>query len=484
MPEVRQRRDPARRLRQLRSAARDPRCLVEGLREAGLPEGAITLVPTRDRAAVGLMLRGLEGGIDVIVPRGGKSLVARVEAEARVPVFAHLEGVNHVYVDRGANLDMAKSIVLNAKMRRTGVCGAAETLLVDRAVAATRIWSRWSTMLIDAGCEVRGDAGVQAIDARVKPATDEDWVDRVSRRRSSRRGSSTASMRRSPISDAYGSHHTDAIVTEDAEAAEEIPERGRFGDRAAQRLDAVRRRRRVRLRRRDRHRHRQIPRPRPGRSRAADDLQIPRARHRADAAVTIQPRPHAAAASWQSRRASHRLIPTACASACSAARSIRRTRRIARISLFAMKRLKLDRVWWLLTPGNPLKDTARLAAARAAIAPRALRRRRSAHRRQLSRSCHRHPLHLGHDDAFAAALSGVRFVWIMGADNLRSSHRWQNWRRIAALVPIAVIDRVGPSLLRQRLDRGAGVRPLPHSRAGCGQPRRPEAASLGLPARA
>src|SRR3974390_280050 len=114
-------------------------CLAEGLREAGLPEAAITLVPTRDRAAVGLLLTGLSGAIDVIVPRGGKSLVARVEAEARVPVFAHLEGVNHVYVDHAADLEMAKSIVLNAKMRRTGVCGAAETLLVDRAGGVGRL---------------------------------------------------------------------------------------------------------------------------------------------------------------------------------------------------------------------------------------------------------------------------------------------------------------------------------------------------------
>ena len=117
--------------------------LGQGLREAGLPEAAIQLVPTRDRAAVGLMLSGLDGNIDVIVPRGGKSLVARVQAEARVPVFAHLEGVCHVYVDKAASLDMAKKIVLNAKMRRTGVCGAAETLLVDRAAAATCL-SRWS----------------------------------------------------------------------------------------------------------------------------------------------------------------------------------------------------------------------------------------------------------------------------------------------------------------------------------------------------
>src|SRR6201999_1289222 len=134
--------------------------LTQGLREANLPEAAITLVPTRDRAAVGLMLTGLSGGIDVIVPRGGKSLVARVEAEARVPVFAHLEGVNHVYVDHAANLDMAKSIVLNAKMRRPGVCGAAETLLVDRKGAPTSL-KPLIEMLIDAGCEVRGDDAVQ-----------------------------------------------------------------------------------------------------------------------------------------------------------------------------------------------------------------------------------------------------------------------------------------------------------------------------------
>ena len=149
-------------------------CLVQGLREAGLPESSITLVPTRDRAAVGLLLTGLNGAVDVIVPRGGKSLVARVEAEARVPVFAHLEGVNHVYVDHAADLEMAKSIVLNAKMRRPGVCGAAETLLVDRNGVPSTL-NALVEMLIDAGCEVRGDQAVQRIDSRVKAATDEDW---------------------------------------------------------------------------------------------------------------------------------------------------------------------------------------------------------------------------------------------------------------------------------------------------------------------
>ena len=192
--------------------------LAEGLRAAGLPEDAIQLVPTRDRAAVGAMLSGLDGAIDVIVPRGGKSLVARVQAEAKVPVFAHLEGVCHVYVDKAADLEMAKKIVLNAKMRRTGVCVAAETLLVDRAAAATHL-EPLVRMLIEAGCEVRGDAATQAVDPRVKAATEEDWpaeyldaiiaakvVDGVE--------GAIAHIER------YGSHHTDAIVTEDAAAAE------------------------------------------------------------------------------------------------------------------------------------------------------------------------------------------------------------------------------------------------------------------------
>jgi glutamate-5-semialdehyde dehydrogenase len=195
-------------------------CLAQGLREAGLPEAAITLVPTRDRAAVGLMLSGMSGGIDVIVPRGGKSLVARVEAEARVPVFAHLEGVNHVYIDATANPDMAKSIVLNAKMRRTGVCGAAEALLVDRAVAATQL-KPLVTMLIDAGCEVRGDAAVQKVDARVKPASDEDWGTEYLDAIIAARVVDGVDEAIAHIQN-HGSRHTDAIVTEDAKAAEKF----------------------------------------------------------------------------------------------------------------------------------------------------------------------------------------------------------------------------------------------------------------------
>jgi glutamate-5-semialdehyde dehydrogenase len=194
--------------------------LVEGLTDAGLPAAAIALVPTREREAVGMMLAGLNGTIDVIVPRGGKDLVGRVQTEARVPVFAHLEGVCHVYVDGKAKLDMAKSIVRNAKLRRTGVCGAAETLLVDRA-GADRLLAPLIAMLLDAGCEIRGDAAVQAIDPRVKPASKDDWsteyldailtagvVDGVD--------AAIAHIER------YGSHHTDAIVTEDKKAAEKF----------------------------------------------------------------------------------------------------------------------------------------------------------------------------------------------------------------------------------------------------------------------
>jgi len=190
----------------------------EGLEQAGLPADAIRLVPTRDRAAVGAMLSGLDGNLDVIVPRGGKSLVARVQEEARVPVFAHLEGLNHVYVHGAADLEMAKAVVLNAKMRRTGVCGSAETLLVDRACAGTHLGPLVS-MLLDAGCAVRGDEAVQAADSRVTPATEEDWRTEYLDAIISARVVDNLDAALAHI-ETYGSHHTDSIVTNDAAAAE------------------------------------------------------------------------------------------------------------------------------------------------------------------------------------------------------------------------------------------------------------------------
>ena len=187
-------------------------CLVEGLTAAGLPQAAIQLVPTTDREAVGLMLKGLDGAIDVIVPRGGKDLVGRVQEEARVPVFAHLEGICHTYVDRGAALDMAVEVVLNAKMRRTAICGATECLLVDKGAREDYLTTLVKALL-DAGCEVRGDAPAQKADPRVKPAEAGDWgrefLDAI-----------IAVKTVDGLDEAiehiarYGSQHTDAIVTE------------------------------------------------------------------------------------------------------------------------------------------------------------------------------------------------------------------------------------------------------------------------------
>jgi len=193
-------------------------CLVAGLKSAGLSEAAIGLVPTTDREAVGHMLAGLSGAIDVIVPRGGKSLVERVQKEARVPVFAHLEGVCHTYVDRDADLDMAVNVVLNAKMRRTGVCGATETLLVDRNAPAA-VLPTLVKALLEAGCEVRGDALTQKADKRVKAATEADWAKEYL-------DAIIAVKTVSGVDEAiahvakYGTQHTDAIVTANAATAE------------------------------------------------------------------------------------------------------------------------------------------------------------------------------------------------------------------------------------------------------------------------
>jgi glutamate-5-semialdehyde dehydrogenase len=189
-------------------------CLLQGLEAAGLPPDAIQLVPTTDRAAVGEMLAGLEGTIDVIVPRGGKTLVARVEAEARVPVFAHLEGLCHTFIDASADLTMAIEVTVNAKMRRTGVCGATETLLVHKDVVATHL-KPVVDALMARGCEIRGDATVQKLISTAKPATEEDWQTEYEDAIISVKVVDDVREAIAHI-EHYGSHHTEAIISEDA----------------------------------------------------------------------------------------------------------------------------------------------------------------------------------------------------------------------------------------------------------------------------
>jgi glutamate-5-semialdehyde dehydrogenase len=197
-------------------------CLKEGLCSAGLPEAAIQLLPTTDRAAVGIMLT-MRDFIDVIVPRGGKSLIQRIADESRIPVIKHLDGNCHVYVAEGADLEKARKVVLNAKMRRTSICGATETLLVDRAVADTHLPAIVKDLL-EAGCEVRGDAATQAVDSRVKPATEEDWdteyLDAIIAAR-------VVDGLEAGIEhvNRHSSHHTDAIITEDPAIAEQFLQR-------------------------------------------------------------------------------------------------------------------------------------------------------------------------------------------------------------------------------------------------------------------
>ncbi|MDG4910725.1 glutamate-5-semialdehyde dehydrogenase [Mesorhizobium sp. WSM4898] len=193
-------------------------CMVEGLKAAGLPQDAIQLVPTTDRAAVGEMLKGLAGNLDVIIPRGGKSLVGRVQTEARVPVFAHLEGICHLYVDRSAKLDMAVQIAVNAKMRRTGVCGAAETLLVDRAVASTHLVPILKALRV-VGCEVHADGEVMKAFADASPATDADWVTEYLDAIIAVKLVDGVAGAIEHI-ETFSSHHTEAIVAEDAQAVE------------------------------------------------------------------------------------------------------------------------------------------------------------------------------------------------------------------------------------------------------------------------
>jgi glutamate-5-semialdehyde dehydrogenase len=201
-----------------RSNAAIHACLVRALVAHGLPAAAVQLVPTQDREAVGILLRDMAGYVDVIVPRGGKGLVARVQQDARVPVMSHLEGICHTYIHAAADLAMARKIVVNAKMRRTGICGATETILVDRACAVTHLQPIVAD-LIAAGCEIRGDASTQAADERVHAAADTDWgkefLDAIAAVRVvDGLDAALEHIRR------YGSAHTDAIITDDPAAAE------------------------------------------------------------------------------------------------------------------------------------------------------------------------------------------------------------------------------------------------------------------------
>jgi glutamate-5-semialdehyde dehydrogenase len=193
-------------------------CLEAGLTAAGLPLSCIQLVPTTDREAVRYLLAGMTEFVDVLVPRGGRGLIERVQQEARVPVIGHLEGNCHVYVDRDADLPMAREIVLNAKLRRTGVCGAAETLLVDRAVARTHLRPILGALL-DAGCEVRGDEACRAADARVLPATEDDWYTEFLDAVIAARLVDGVDQAIEHIA-RYGSAHTEAIVTANERTAE------------------------------------------------------------------------------------------------------------------------------------------------------------------------------------------------------------------------------------------------------------------------
>jgi len=195
-------------------------CMLDGLHLAGLPVECVQLVPTTDREAVGEMLKGLNGNIDVIVPRGGKTLVARVQDEARVPVFAHLEGLVHVYLDKSADLDKAASITLNAKMRRTGICGAAETLLVHRDVVATHL-KPVIEALVAKGCEIRGDATVMSLIPAAKPATEQDWRTEYEDAIISVKVVDSLEAAIAHI-ETYSSHHTEAIIAEDGAAVEKF----------------------------------------------------------------------------------------------------------------------------------------------------------------------------------------------------------------------------------------------------------------------
>ena len=373
------------------------------------------------------MLSGLGGTIDLIVPRGGKSLVARVQQEARVPVFSHLEGICHVYVDKSANPAMARDIVLNAKMRRTGVCGSAETILIDRAAAKTNLAPIIRT-LIDAGCEIRGDAEAQAADPRVKPASEEDWSTEYLDSIVSLGVVNGVDEAMAHIAK-YGSQHTDAIIADDEKTAQKISQRGRQRHCPAQCLHPVCRRRRIRLWRGNRHCHRQAPCPRARRLGATHNLQIPGAWFRANPSMMKPPlfgrgqRIGLFGGSFNPAHYGHYMV-----------------------ALYALKRLQLDWVWWLVSPQNPLKDPSetgeyderlkltKLVAKHPRFVVSDLERQANSHNTAETLL------------ALNQTMKQANFIWIMGADSLANLHNWHNWTDIVEALPLASLARPGYSI--------------------------------------
>src|SRR6266404_1327325 len=384
--------------------------LRAGLQSAGLPEDAIQLVPTRDRAAVGLML-AMSGVIDIIVPRGGASLIERVQRESRIPVIAHLEGLCHTYVDAAADPEKARKIVLNAKMRRVSICGATETLLVDRRVAATILPSIFADLRA-AGCELRGDPEVLAIDPAAVPAIEQDWhteyldtilairvVDGVDE--------AIAHIER------CGSHHTDAIVTEDQAVAERFL---REVDSAIVLVNAS--------------------------TQFADGGEFGMGAEIGISTQRLPPRGPVGAAELTTYKYLVRGSGLLGGSFNPAHGGH------LHLSLLAVERLDLDEVWWLVSPQNPLKPVAGMAP----FADRLDQARRVAagQRRIIVSDLE---IRLGGRHYTADTLHALRrrfprlrFVWLMGADNLIQLRYWQRWREIFRSAAIAVFDRPSYSL--------------------------------------
>ena len=404
----------------------------EGLRAAGLPEAAVQIAPGRDRAFVAAML-GASGLIDLIIPRGGKGLVTRVQAEARVPVLAHAEGLNHTYIHAAADRAMARRIMLNAKMRRTDVCGATETLLIDAAIAPGLLPSIIGDLRA-LGCEFRADAAAQAIIAGLPPATEADfhteWLDRVLAIRV------VAGVDEAIAHIAtYGSEHTEAIITEDAAVAEYFLNATVQRRRPVECIHPVLRWRRIWIRCRNRHCDGAHSGTRAGGRRTAHHLPLSGPRHGSGAALThlqlggpADPLP---------RRGDRRRMRIGILGG-SFNPAHAGHLHVARV---ARRRFGLDQVWLMVSPGNPLKPSRGMAP----FAERLASARLIADGRHILAT--RIEANIGtrytHDtlDRLHQLFPLADFVWLMGADNLEDLSRWQRWRAIAAKTALGVLPR-------------------------------------------